>query len=57
VRRIYNLDGYRFVPPFREYVADDKNTIVGYSLFGAGFTVIYDGEGRVLIKIDNRLDG
>ncbi|MEO9819232.1 MAG: hypothetical protein ABJ370_23015 [Paracoccaceae bacterium] len=51
------MGGYRFVDPFKGLIANPNNTILGYTLFGAGFTVIYDKDGKVLIKIDNLLDG
>ncbi|WP_306115196.1 MULTISPECIES: hypothetical protein [unclassified Roseovarius] len=51
------LGGYQFVAPFQELIADPENQIVGYSLFGAFFAVIYDSEGSLLAIIDNGLDG
>ena len=49
------LGGYQFV--FEELVSDPNNTKIAYGLFGAGFTVIYGSEGKVLARIDNGLDG
>lgn len=49
------LGGYQTV--FPEMVANPDNTFVAYSLFGAGFTIIYDVDGAVLAVIDNGLDG
>ena len=49
------LGNYQFV--FEEAVSDPNNTLVFYGLFGAGFTVIYNGEGNVVAHIDNGLDG
>ena len=51
------LGGYQFVAPFQELIANPENQIVSYSLFGAFFAVIYDGDGKLLALIDNGFDG
>ncbi|MEP6021479.1 MAG: hypothetical protein ABJ251_23650 [Paracoccaceae bacterium] len=45
------MGGYRFVNPFKGLIADPDNTLVGYTLFGLGFAVIYDKDGKILIKL------
>jgi hypothetical protein len=48
------LGGYQSLPQLDGIV--DETTFV-YSLFGAYFTVVYDNAGKVVVIVDNGLDG
>lgn len=40
-----------------EYLTDANNKFVTYSLFGAFFTVIYDGSDQTLFVVNNGMHG